>query len=107
MTPSENIRSFRRRVGLSQEQLAEQAGLSLGVVRKAEQGGSVRVETLHILARALGTTTSSLFETAAPEPVRGDEGDSVRLMELRRALMPPVGLSEVLVTRPWRTWMDP
>ncbi|MFF3122889.1 helix-turn-helix domain-containing protein [Streptomyces sp. NPDC057908] len=97
MPLSENIRNFRRRAGLSQEQLAEQAGLSLGVVRKAEQGGSVRVETLHILARALGTTTSSLFETAVPEPVRGDEGDSVRLMELRRALMPPVGLSEVLV----------
>ncbi|WSD73456.1 helix-turn-helix domain-containing protein [Streptomyces sp. NBC_01591] len=93
----ENIRNFRRRVGLSQEQLAEQAGLSLGVVRKAEQGGSVRVETLHMLARALGTTTSSLFETAAPEPVRGDEGDSARLMELRRALMPPVGLSETFV----------
>ncbi|MEV6161626.1 helix-turn-helix transcriptional regulator [Streptomyces sp. NPDC052052] len=96
MSLSENIRNFRRCLGLSQEQLAEQAGLSLGVVRKAEQGGSVRVETLHTLARTLGTTTSSLFETAAPEPVRGDEGDSVRLMELRRALMPPIGLAELL-----------
>jgi transcriptional regulator with XRE-family HTH domain len=92
---AENVRNFRRRAGLSQEQLAEDAGLSIGVVRKIEQGGSARVETLHGLARALGVTTSSLFETAAPEPVRTHESDSVRLMELRRALMPPVGLADI------------
>ncbi|MFJ1750503.1 helix-turn-helix domain-containing protein [Streptomyces sp. NPDC088116] len=93
----ENVRNHRRRTGMSQEQLAEAAGLSVGAVRKVEQGGSARVETLHMLARALGTTTSSLFVTEAPEPVRENNGDSVKLMELRRALMPPIGLSEVVV----------
>lgn len=93
----ENVRNYRRRAGLSQEELAEAADVSVGVVRKVEQGGSARVETLHAFARALGTTTSSLFATGAPEPVRANEGDSVRLMELRRALMPPVGLSAVII----------
>lgn len=82
---------------MSQEQLAEAASLSVATVRKVEQGGSARVETLHMLARALGTTTSSLFATEAPDPVRANEGDGVKLTELRRALMPPVGLSETLV----------
>ncbi|MET8681666.1 helix-turn-helix transcriptional regulator [Streptomyces sp. NPDC004647] len=95
MSLSENIRNYRRRAGLSQEQLAEESGLSVGVVRKVEQGGSARVETLHALARALGTTTSSLFAAGAPGPVRFNDGDTVRLTALRRALMPPVGLTEI------------
>ncbi|PZT76330.1 MULTISPECIES: helix-turn-helix domain-containing protein [unclassified Streptomyces] len=94
---SENIRNHRRRVGLSQEGLAEEAGLSVGVVRKVEQGGNVQVETLHMLARALGTTTSSLFATEAPDPIHASTGDGPKLSELRRALMPPVGLREVIV----------
>ncbi|MET9591131.1 helix-turn-helix transcriptional regulator [Streptomyces sp. NPDC006516] len=93
---SENVRNHRRRVGLSQEGLAEEAGLSVGVIRKVEQGGNVQVETLHMLARALGTTTSSLFATEAPEPVHVNAGDGPKLTELRRALMPPVGLIETL-----------
>ncbi|NEA56747.1 helix-turn-helix transcriptional regulator [Streptomyces sp. SID13666] len=98
----ENVRTHRRRTGMSQEQLGEAAGLSVGVVRKVEQGGNVQVETIHLLARALGTTTSSLFATGSPEPVRANPGDGPKLMELRRALMPPIGLSEVL-TAPDRT----
>ncbi|MFF8845464.1 helix-turn-helix domain-containing protein [Streptomyces sp. NPDC015127] len=93
----ENVRTHRRRTGMSQEQLAESAGLSVGVVRKIEQGGNAQVETIHMLARALGTTTSSLFATEAPEPVHINEGDGPKLMDLRRALMPPVGLREVIV----------
>ncbi|WP_432106155.1 helix-turn-helix domain-containing protein [Streptomyces sp. bgisy091] len=93
----ENVRSHRRRSGWSQERLAEEAGLSVGVVRKIEQGGNAQVETIHMLARALGTTTSSLFATEAPEPVHGNVGDGPKLSELRMALMPPVGLREVIV----------
>lgn len=93
----ENVRNHRRRTGMSQEQLAEEAQLSLGVVRKIEQGGNAHVETIHALARALGTTTSALFATEAPEPLHINAGDGPKLSELRRALMPPVGLREVLV----------
>ncbi|MFE9253998.1 helix-turn-helix domain-containing protein [Streptomyces sp. NPDC006879] len=94
---SENVRKHRRRAGMSQEQLAEAARLSLGLVRKAEQGGNLSVESIHALARALGTTTSELFATEAPAPVRVNEGDGPKLSELRRALMPPIGLRDVLV----------
>lgn len=93
----ENVRNHRRRTGMSQEELAEAAGLSTGVVGKVEQGGNARVETIHALARALGTTTSTLFATEALEPIATDSGDGPRLSELRRALMPPVGLKEAIV----------
>ncbi|MEU0674434.1 helix-turn-helix domain-containing protein [Streptomyces sp. NPDC006172] len=96
MSLQENVRSHRRRMGWTQEQLAEESDLSLGTVRKVEQGGSVSVETIHALARALETTTSSLFASEAPAPVHEAEGDGPKLTELRRALMPPVGLSTVL-----------
>jgi transcriptional regulator with XRE-family HTH domain len=91
---ADNVRKYRRAAGLSQEGLAEATDLSLSTIRKVEQGGDARVETLHILARALGVTTSALFSAEAPRSVVGPQDDANRryLVELRRALMPPVGL---------------
>ncbi|MFE4664622.1 helix-turn-helix domain-containing protein [Streptomyces sp. NPDC056716] len=52
---ADNVRRLRRARGLSQEQLAHRAGLSVGPVRRIEQGDDgVRMETLHAIARALG-----------------------------------------------------
>ncbi|PAZ13309.1 transcriptional regulator [Streptomyces sp. SA15] len=98
----DNIRKYRRTAGLSQEGLAEAADLSLSTVRKVEQGGDVRVETLHALARALGVSTSALFATEAPRSVVGPQDDANRrhLVELRRALMPPIGLAAPLTGDP-------
>ncbi|MYU54104.1 MULTISPECIES: helix-turn-helix domain-containing protein [Streptomyces] len=95
---ADNVRKYRRTAGLSQEGLAEAADLSLSTVRKAEQGGHVSMETLHTLARALGVSTSTLFATDAPKSVLGkrDEANRRYLAELRRALMPAVGLSAPL-----------
>lgn len=93
----ENVGNHRRQLGWSQLQLAQSAGVSLGVVRKVEQGGNPQVETIYLLARALGTTTSSLFATEVPEPLHTVAGDGPKLSELRQALMPPVGLREVIV----------
>ncbi|MGK5640668.1 helix-turn-helix transcriptional regulator [Streptomyces sp. URMC 126] len=92
---ADNVRKYRRAAGLSQEGLAEAAELSLSTVRKVEQGGDARVETLHAMARALGVTTSALFATEAPKPVLGplDEANRRYLLELRKALMPAVGLT--------------
>ncbi|MFD8592274.1 helix-turn-helix domain-containing protein [Streptomyces sp. NPDC059637] len=87
------VRNYRRRAGLTQEGLAAASGLSPSVVCKVEQGGEVRVDTLHALARGLGVPTSALFTTEALEPVVGDEANQRYLVELRGALMPPVGLS--------------
>ncbi|GBP99294.1 helix-turn-helix domain-containing protein [Streptomyces spongiicola] len=93
----ESVKNYRRLKGWTQEQLAEAAGASLGTVRTVEQGGNASVEMLHTLAAALDTTTSSLFATEVPSPIEVDSSEGPRLMELRRALMPPVGLSEILV----------
>ncbi|GGV82926.1 hypothetical protein GCM10015535_24970 [Streptomyces gelaticus] len=56
------------------------------------------MDTLALLAGALGVSTSDLFASEAPEPVLGpqDEANRRHLAELRRALMPPVGLAAPL-----------
>ncbi|MGW1052494.1 helix-turn-helix domain-containing protein [Streptomyces sp. NPDC001118] len=97
---AENVKKFRRTAGLSQEGLAEAADLSLSTVRKVEQGGQVSMDTLAALARALGVSTSALFASEAPKSVLGPEDEANRryLAELRRALMPPIGLSATLST---------
>ena len=91
---ADNVRKYRRAAGLSQEELAAAADLSPGTVRKLEQGGSVRMETLHTVARALGTQTSKLVASDEPEPVRGEDPNRLNLRDLRTALTPPVGLDD-------------
>lgn len=63
-TPSkelaDNVRKYRRRAEMSQEELAHTAGVSPGIARKVEQGGTVRMEPPHTLARALGATSGPL-----------------------------------------------
>lgn len=92
-TLGQNVKNYRRRAGFSQEQLAEAAGLSVATVRKVEQGGSVEMATLRKLARALDVQTSALLAADAPEPVDGDDPNRLRLVDLRNALTPPVGLA--------------
>ncbi|MEU0737998.1 helix-turn-helix transcriptional regulator [Streptomyces sp. NPDC006134] len=92
---ADNVKRLRRVRGWSQEQLAEEADLSVSTVRKLEQGGHVSMETLAALATAFGVSTSALFASEAPKPQLGpqDEQNRRNLAELRRALMPPVGLA--------------
>jgi len=92
---SDNVRDLRRTAGLSQEELADRAGLSVSTVRKLEQGGSARVETLHVLARALGVETSALFGSEAPKPADAEEVNKLNLVALRHALTPAVGFDSV------------
>ncbi|QKV69389.1 MULTISPECIES: helix-turn-helix domain-containing protein [Streptomyces] len=89
-TPADRLREWRRRRGFTQEQLAEQAGLSLAVVKKLERGGAGRLETYHALARALRVRTSQLFDAQPPHTTRHDDSGNLALMGFRRALVPPV-----------------
>ncbi|WFB07930.1 helix-turn-helix domain-containing protein [Streptomyces sp. LX-29] len=92
---ADNVRKYRRRAGLSQEELAHAAGVSPGTVRKVEQGGTVRMETLHTLARALDVTTATLVASDAPEPIgRSEEPNRRNLIQLRAVLTPAVGLAD-------------
>jgi transcriptional regulator with XRE-family HTH domain len=63
-----NVRDLRRIRGLSQEELAGQCELSVSTIRKIEQGGSARMETLHNLAQRLQVETSQLFQNGSANP---------------------------------------
>lgn len=88
--PGTRIRDIRLARGLTQERLAERAGLSLAVVKKIEQGGNGRLDTYHALARALHVRTSALFEPGAPHNTTRADDDKVDLMPLRQAITPPM-----------------
>lgn len=92
MIISDRLRELRRRRGLTQEDLAERAKLSLSVVKKIEGGRSARMETYHQLARALGVQTMVFVAptTVAPEPALADDRD-LALTDLRAAIVPPLG----------------
>lgn len=91
--PGTHLQNLRHRRGLTQEALADAAGLSVSTIRKIEQGGSARIETLHILARALDVETSTLFGSASPTPTLDSEEDNkLNLLPLRRVLTPVVGI---------------
>ncbi|GAB3661685.1 hypothetical protein GCM10027589_24160 [Actinocorallia lasiicapitis] len=87
----DRVRELRRRRGLTQEELADVAGLSVAVVKKIEQGGSARMETYHQLARALNVTTVWFGAAASPAPVEPAR-DELVLAEMRRAISPPLGI---------------
>lgn len=95
---SNNVRSLRRTAGLSQEELAHAAGLSVTTVAKIDQGGSGRMESFARLAEALGVDTEELFASGTPHPVPDDKGNGRYLLALRRQLMPPVGLVDAPAT---------
>jgi transcriptional regulator with XRE-family HTH domain len=59
---AENLRLARERAGLTQQQLAVAAGLSVSIVSQIEQGKTPdpRVSTVTSLARALGVGIQDL-----------------------------------------------
>jgi transcriptional regulator with XRE-family HTH domain len=76
-TTSEKIRALRKSRGLSQEALAEMAGINLRTLQRIEAGNAIpRGETLRLLAQALDVPIEmfSEIEAAPPSPVREDTG---------------------------------
>jgi len=69
MTLSEKLQNLRRAAGLSQEQLAEQLGVTRQAVSKWETGeGKPDIDNLLPLAKLLGTTVDYLLDDGADEP---------------------------------------
>jgi transcriptional regulator with XRE-family HTH domain len=58
----QRIKQVRKKVGWSQQKLAEKAGLSLAVITKIEQGVAKRpsIQTMMKLADALGISLDEL-----------------------------------------------
>jgi transcriptional regulator with XRE-family HTH domain len=60
-----HLRALRLRQSLTQQQLAERAGLALGAVKNAERGRGARVKTVLRMLKALGR--ADWIDTLAPE----------------------------------------
>jgi DNA-binding Xre family transcriptional regulator/tetratricopeptide (TPR) repeat protein len=76
----DRLARLRRERMMTQEELAEQAGVSVDVVRKLEQHRKqgVRLETLHKLAHGLGTGSAALLgDPGAPPAAVPAPGDPV------------------------------
>lgn len=74
------VRERRRQMGLSQEELADRAGLDrtyLGGVERGER--NVSLINIHAIAAALGDSVEVLFiRTSCPEPVTPSVKDNPR-----------------------------
>ncbi|MFI9845142.1 helix-turn-helix domain-containing protein [Nonomuraea sp. NPDC051941] len=88
----EQVRQLRVLSGMTQEELAEQSGVSVSVVRKVEQGGTARMETYHALARVLNVVTMTFVRSGAPEPELDSTSELV-LAPMREAIAPAIDLS--------------
>ncbi|NJP33672.1 helix-turn-helix domain-containing protein [Micromonospora thermarum] len=105
MTPTtgENLARIRRQSTLTQEQLAERAGVSVEIIRKLEQGtrSSARLDTLHALARALGVPTTALLGDASQAAARAEpDHRPLSLAEIRRAVAPVHDLAGAPIAPP-------
>ena len=77
---SKRLRELRAAAGMTQQQLAVAAGLSVSLVSQIEQGTNAdpKVSTVTSLARALGVGVASLIEVQMspappmPAPVAGE-----------------------------------
>jgi transcriptional regulator with XRE-family HTH domain len=85
----DRLARLRRLSGLTQEQVAERARISVDVVRKLEQHRkhSARLPTLHALANGLGVELTTLIGDP-PAIAASTVQDPPALVELRRAIMP-------------------
>ena len=65
-----NLKDIRKRVGLTQLQLAEKIGLSLGTIRNWEQGVNVpKYPAMKTLSETLGVSLAELTGLEDGEPV--------------------------------------
>jgi len=69
-TVGDVVRRLRDEQGISQETLAERAGVGLSTVKRIEAGANYRADNLTKIARALGASTKALH---AETPIRASE----------------------------------
>jgi transcriptional regulator with XRE-family HTH domain len=86
MSIGDRLKVAREYFDITQEQLAERAGVNVDTVRKLEQNQrqSARISTVNALADALGIDTTALLLGIAEQ----NEREKLQLAALRRALVP-------------------
>ncbi|MCE7072501.1 helix-turn-helix domain-containing protein [Dyadobacter sp. CY327] len=99
LTISEQIRVLRKSKGLSQEALAENAGINLRTLQRIETGNAIpRGETLRLLARALDVSVQELSVFVDESPVVMDEDSGfLKLMNLSALTMWFIPFGNILV----------
>jgi transcriptional regulator with XRE-family HTH domain len=71
---ADNIHRLRRQLGLTQERVADLAGISIKTYQRIERGEvSPRVQTLLLIARALRTTGEALMRRVTLDPAEADD----------------------------------
>jgi transcriptional regulator with XRE-family HTH domain len=73
---AELLKTLRAQAGLTQQELATRAGLSIALVVSLEQGrrNNPRLDTLRKLAKGLGCTAGQLIGDEPPPRRRGGKG---------------------------------
>lgn len=61
MTIGDNIRRFRKREGLTQQQLGDKLGVSQSAIGQFEKGTSLKIETIQKIATALKISVTALL----------------------------------------------
>jgi len=65
----ENIKYYRTTLGMTQEELAERAGINRSYLAGLERGRrNTTLKTVEALAKALGVSTSELVSSAGVSP---------------------------------------
>jgi len=91
----QRLQTLRQSAGLTQEELAEKAGYSDRLIRKAEASGPLRKSTIADLADALSTTAQKVTSddlVFSRELIAGD----IAAFILNGSLSPPDALSDLL-----------
>lgn len=98
-TLGHNVKTERRRQGLSLQQLSQRSGVSFGTISELERGlGNPSLQSLHRLAQALGTPLVKLLTIPDRDSmvVRAGEGallpvpeDALPAQRVRRELLTP------------------
>lgn len=102
-TIGDRLARIRHQSTLTQEQLAERAGVSVETIRKLEQNSrtSTSLPTLHALARALNVHTTALIGDTSQAAARAEpDHRPLSLAEIRRAVAPVHGLDGAIVAAP-------
>jgi len=60
---AQKIKKYRKKKGISQDKLSKLAGVTYNTIIKIESGATLnpRVDTLRLIAKALGVTVDSLL----------------------------------------------
>lgn len=83
---SKRVKELREAVGLSQQELANRAGLSVSQVAKLEQGSKAdpRVSTLLVLAAALGVKPGGILDDLPLPPAKKKEKKKAKKEKVKK-----------------------